>query len=127
MSSLLSRHVSQLKSEEVVLGCSRGWKGEKEQEGMESTKLCIVAQPSQKNYNGYSGIDQKIADASVGKSMEGKQFPARCLVSYERQVGVQKSTFNGRETSKDVELLVVVGIEYLCPVDLVDVKVKAAA
>ncbi len=124
--SLLARHVAQLKSEELVLGCSSGFKGEAGTKfaDIESTKICIVGAPSSKGYNGYTGIDQKIADASVGKAMEGKAFPARCLVTYERRTAVQKSSFEGRETQKDVELLVVVGIEYLSQVDFADVKAK---
>lgn len=124
--SLLSRHVSQLKSEEFVLGCSAGFKGEAGTKfaDIESTKICIVASPASKEYTGFTAIDQQIGDASVGASMRGKAFPARCLVTYERRTGVEKKSFEGRETTKDVEKLVVVGIEYLCQVDLVDVKVK---
>ncbi|KAF0162998.1 MAG: hypothetical protein FD157_3516 [Rhodocyclaceae bacterium] len=124
---LLDRHVSVLKSEEFVLGMSAGWKGEDKQAGMESTKICIVATPSAKNWTGFTSVDQKIADASVGASMVGKVFPARCLVSYKRVTSTVKSTFDGRESSKDIEQLLVVGIEYIAPVDLVDIKVAKAA
>lgn len=124
--SLLSRHVSELKSEEFVLGVSTGFKGDagSKFEGIESTKLAIVAAPASKNWTGFTAVDQTVADASVGLSMVGKQFPARCLVTYRRQTAVEKKVVDGREISKDVEKLVVVGIEYLSPVDLVDVKVS---
>jgi len=123
---LLDRHVDVLKSEEFVLGMSSGWKGEagSKQEGMESTKICIVSKPSAKNWVGFTSIDQKIADAGVGAAMLGKIFPARCLVSYKRVTSTVKSSFDGRESSKDIEQLVVVGIEYLAAVDLVDIKIK---
>jgi|UPI0008304898 hypothetical protein len=123
--SLLSRHVSELKSEEFVLGVSTGFKGEAGSrfEGLESTKLVIVAAPSSKNWTGFTAVEQSIGDASVGAAMIGKQFPARCLVTYRRQTAVEKKIVEGREISKDVEKLIVVGIEYLSAVDLVDVKV----
>ena len=124
---LLDRHVSVLKSEEFVLGMSGGWKGEGDQAGMESTKICIVSTPASKSWIGFTSVDQKIADASVGAAMAGKQFPARCLVSYKRVTSVVKSSYEGRETSKDIEQLVVVGVEYLAGVDLVDIVVKKAA
>ena len=122
---LLDRHVSVLKSEEFVLGMSGGWKGEGEQAGMESTKICIVATPASKTWIGFTSVDQKIADAGVGVAMLGKLFPARCLVSYKRVTSTVKSTFDGRETSKDIEQLLVVGIEYMSPVDLVDIKIQS--
>jgi len=122
--SLLSRHVSELKSEEFVLGLSQGWRSEPDAKvKAESTKLVIVAAPSSQKWTGFTAVEQSIADASVGESMVGKQFPARCLVTYRRQTAVEKKTYDGREISKDVEKLVVVGIEYLSAVDLVDVKV----
>lgn len=123
---LLDKHVSVLKSEELVLGCSGGWRGEAgtKQADMESTKLVIVSESANKTWIGYTTVEQSLADASVGESMAGKQFPARCYVSYKRVAAVEKKVFEGRETSKDVEKLVVVGIEYLCPVDLVDVVIK---
>jgi hypothetical protein len=42
---LLNRHVSELKSEEFVLGCSTGFKGEEGSRfaGIESTKIVIVS------------------------------------------------------------------------------------
>ncbi len=123
--SLLSRHVSELKSEEFVLGASAGFKGEAGSrfEGLESTKLVIVAAPSSKNWTGFTAVEQTIGDAGVGAAMVGRQFPARCLVTYRRQTAVERKVIDGREISKDVEKLVVVGIEYLSPMDLVDVKV----
>jgi len=127
--SLLSRHVSELKSEEFVLGVSTGFAGEKgtRMEGIESTKICIVAAPSSKNWTGFTAIDQKIADAEVGKSMVGKAFPARCFITYRRVTASEKKVIEGREVASDVEKLVVTGIEYICQVDLVDVKVSKAA
>lgn len=124
---LLDRHVGVLKSEEIVLGMSAGWKGEDKQAGMESTKICIVSTPSSKSWIGYTSIDQKISDASVGASMVGKVFPARCFVTYKRVSATVKSTFDGRETSKDIEQLVVTGIEYIAAVDFVDVKIRPEA
>lgn len=123
---LLDKHVSVLKSEELVLGCSGGWKGEagSKQEGMESTKLVIVSESASKTWIGYTTVEQSMADASVGESMVGKRFPARCYVSYKRVAAVEKKIFDGRETSKDVEKLIVVGLEYLCEVDLVDIVIK---
>lgn len=127
--SLLSRHVSQLKSEEVVLGVSHGFKGEEgtRMANIESTKLAIISAPSSKNWTGFVAIDQTIADESVGKAMQGKQFPARCLLTYQRVTATESKTYDGKTITKDVEKLVVVGIEYITPVDLVDIKVKAAA
>ncbi|GAB2895645.1 hypothetical protein GCM10027046_26140 [Uliginosibacterium flavum] len=127
--SLLSRHVSELKSEEFVLGVSTGFTGEKggRMEGIESTKITIVSTPASKNWTGYTAIDQKIADASVGESMKDKLFPARCFITYRRVTAVEKKVMDGREVSNDVEKLVVVAIEYICQVDLVDVKVAKAA
>lgn len=123
---LLDRHVSVLKSEELVLGCSGGWKGEAgtKQADMESTKLVIVSESANKTWIGYTTVEQSIADASVGAAMSGKQFPARCYVSYKRVSAVEKKIFDGRETSRDVEKLVVVGLEYICGVDLVDIVIK---
>ncbi len=123
---LLSRHVSELKSEEFVLGVSHGFAGEagSKLEGIESTKLSVVAVPSSKNWTGFVAIDQTIADVKVGQALKALQFPARCLVTYRRVTGVEKKSYEGREVSKDVEKLVVVGVEYLSPVDLVDVKVS---
>ena len=65
--SLLSRHVSELKSEEFVLGVSTGFKGEAGSrfEGLESTKLVIVAAPSSKNWTGFTAVEQSIGDASA--------------------------------------------------------------
>jgi hypothetical protein len=127
--SLLSRHVSELKSEEFVLGVSHGFKGEEgsRMAEVESTKLSIVAAPASKNWTGFTSIDQSIADESVGKAMIGKQFPARCLVTYRRVTASETKSYDGKAISKDVEKLLVVGIEYLSPVDIVDVKVKAAS
>jgi len=123
---LLDKHVSVLKSEELVLGCSGGWKGEAgtKQADLESTKLVIVSESANKTWIGYTTVEQSIADASVGSAMAGKQFPARCYVSYKRVAAVEKKTYEGRETSRDVEKLVVVGLEYLCAVDLVDIVIK---
>lgn len=127
--SLLSRHVSELKSEEFVLGVSHGFKGEQgtKMADIESTKLAIVSAPASKNWTGFTAIEQTIADESVGKSMVSKQFPARCLLTYRRVTASETKTYDGKPITKDVEKLVVVAIEYLCPVDLVDLKVKAAA
>lgn len=127
--SLLSRHVSELKSEEFVLGLSTGFKGEANTkfEGIESTKIVIVSIPATKNWTGFTAIEQSIADSSVGASMVGKSFPARCYVTYRRVAAVEKKAVEGQLVSKDVEKLVVVGIEYITQVDLVDVKVAKAA
>ena len=127
--SLLSRHVSEIKSEEFVLGVSTGFRGAKgdKLEGIESTKLCIVAAPASKNWTGFTSIDQKISEAAVGEAMAGKQFPARCLLTYRRVTASESKSFDGRAVTQDVEKLVVVGIEYICPVDLVDIKVSKAA
>lgn len=94
--SLLSRHVSELKSEEFVLGVSTGFKGEAGSrfEGLESTKLVIVAAPSSKNWTGFTAVEQSIGDASGWVvAMIGKQFPARCLVTYRRQTAVEKRSW----------------------------------
>lgn len=127
--SLLSRHVSELKSEEFVLGVSHGFKGEQgtKMADVESTKLAIVSAPASKNWTGFTAIEQSIADESVGKAMVGKQFPARCLLTYRRVTASESKTYDGKTITKDVEKLVVTAIEYVCPVDLVDIKVKAAA
>lgn len=127
--SLLSRHVSELKSEEFVLGLSTGFKGEEKTkfEGIESTKIVIVSIPATKKWTGFTAIEQSIADSSVGAAMVGKEFPARCFVTYRRVAAVEKKAVEGQLVSKDVEKLVVVGIEYISQVDLVDVKVAKAA
>jgi len=123
--SLLSRHVSELKSEEFVLGLSTGFKGEANTafEGIESTKIVIVSTPASKNWTGFTAIEQSIADSSVGAAMVGKAFPARCIVTYRRVAATEKKEVRGQLVTKDVEKLVVVGIEYVSQVDLVDVKV----
>ncbi|MCS0582041.1 hypothetical protein NX784_10605 [Massilia pinisoli] len=127
--SLLSRHVSELKSEEFVLGVSTGFKGEKgsKMEGIESTKIMIVSTPASKNWTGYTAIEQAVSNASIGESMTGRTFPARCMVTYRRVSAVENKTIENKTVSKDVEKLVVVGLEYLSAVDLVDVKVAKAA
>ncbi len=127
--SLLSRHVSELKSEEFVLGVSGGFVGEAGTKfaNLESTKLVIVAASASKNWTGFTAIEQSIADASVGASMKERSFPARCMVTYRRVTATEKKQVEGKEISKDVEKLVVTGIEYLSQVDLVDVKVSKAA
>jgi len=116
-----------LKSEEFVLGSSSGFVGEKDTKfaGIESTKICIVAPSGKRGWNGFTSVEHSIGNAKVGEAMVGKQFPARCLVSYQRVTAESKTMFEGRETTRDVEKLVVVGIEYLSPVDLVDVKVQS--
>jgi hypothetical protein len=121
--SLLSRHVSQLKSEEFVLGVSTGFKGDagSKFDGIQSTKMEIVADPNSKNWTGFKGIEQTISDASVGASMVGKLFPARCLVTYRRVMATEKKQIEGNTINKDLEKLVVIGIEYICQVDLVDI------
>jgi hypothetical protein len=131
---LLSRHVSELKSEEFVLGCSVGWVGEKrtdasgkELDALQSTKIEIVSQKASKNWTGYTGIMQSVADASVGASMVGRAFPARCIVTYRRVAATEKKTMEGSTIEKDVEKLLVVAMEYICQVDLVDVKIAKAA
>lgn len=123
--SLLNRHVSVLKSEEVVLGLSTGFSGETgtKFEGIQSTKLEIVAEPGSKNWTGFKAIEQTIGDASVGASMVGKLFPARCLLTYRRAMSTEKKQIEGNTITKDVEKLVVVGLEYICQLDLVDVVV----
>lgn len=127
--SLLSRHVSQLTSEEFVLGVSTGFKGEAGTrfDGIESTKIVIVSTPASKNWTGYTAIEQAVADSSVGAAMAGKAFPARCNVTYRRVAAVEKKQMGDQVVAKDVEKLVVVGIEYVSQVDLVDVKVPAKA
>jgi hypothetical protein len=121
--SLLSRHVSELKSEEIVLGVSTGFKGDagSKFEGIESTKMEIIAKPAGKNWSGFKAIEQTIADASVGASMANKQFPARCLVTYRRVMATEKKQIEGNTVTKDVEKLVVIAIEHLAQVDLIDV------
>ena len=123
--SLLSRHVSELKSEEFVLGVSTGFKGDAGTrfEGIESTKIVIVSSPASKHWTGFTAIEQAVADSSVGAAMVGKAFPARCLVTYRRVAAVEKKQQGEQLVTKDVEKLVVVGIEYVAQVDLVDVKV----
>lgn len=124
--SLLSRHVSQLQSEEFVLGVSHGFRGETgtRMEGIESTKLSIVAAPSSKNWSGFVSIDQTISDSKVGEALKNKAFPARCLLTYRRVTASESKNYDGRVVEKDVEKLVVTGVEYICQVDLVDVKVQ---
>jgi hypothetical protein len=129
---LLSRHVAELKSEEFVLGVSSGYVSDEKNEksplfGLESTKLQIVSSSANKKWIGYVAIDQSIADATVGQSMNGKLFPARCLVTYRRVSSTEKKTFEGQTIQKDIEKLVVTGIEYICQVDLVDVKIPKVA
>jgi hypothetical protein len=129
---LLSRHVSELKSEEFVLGVSSGYRSTEENEksplfGLESTKLQIVSSSANKKWIGFVAIDQSIGDASVGEAMQGKQFPARCLVTYRRVSSTEKKVFEGKTIEKDIEKLVVTGIEYISQVDLVDVKLPKAA
>jgi hypothetical protein len=126
---LLSRHVAELKSEEFVLGVSTGFTGDPDSKfkGIESTKIQIVSSPSSKNWTGYVAIDQTIADAKVGASMVGRLFPARCIVTYKRVAATEKKVVEGSTVTKDVEKLVVTGIEYLAQVDLVDVKIAKAA
>lgn len=129
--SLLSRHVNELISEEFVLGVSHGFSrdageelgGKKLEKAIQSTKIVIVTPSASKSFTGYMAIEQKIADASVGAAMKDLQFPARCQVKYRRALTTQKSVMDGREVSKDVEILVVTGIQYMSAVDLVDVKV----
>jgi hypothetical protein len=96
-------------------------------EGIESTKLVIVSTPASKNWTGYTAIEQAVASAAVGESMIGRTFPARCVVTYRRVSAVENKTIDNKTVSKDVEKLVVVGLEYLSAVDLVDVKVPKAA
>lgn len=122
---LLDRHVSSLRSEEFVLGCSLGFKGEAGSKfaDIESTKIEIVSKPATKNWTGYKAVEQKVADESVGKAMAGKVFPARCLVTYERRSSTQSKTIDGKTVTSDIEVLVVTSMEYITPVDLVDVKV----
>jgi NH3-dependent NAD+ synthetase len=124
--SLLSRHVSELKSEEFVLGISGGFTGEKGSrfEGVESTKLEIVSRPASKTWNGFKGVEHGIADSSVGASMAERQFPARCMVTFRRVTAVETKTMDGKSVSKDIEKLVVTGIEYLSAVDIVDIKAE---
>lgn len=117
--SLLSRHVSELKSEEFVLGLSHGFKGTLDGKDVESTKITIVVAPSKKNWTGFTAIDHSVASEAVGKKMLDKQFPARCLVTYRRG----SKSANGKDAVKDLETLEVVDVEYLSAVDLVDVKV----
>ena len=126
--SLLSRHVSELKSEEFVLGVSTGFKGEDGSRfaGIESTKIAIVSTPASKNWTGFTAIEQSVSDSSVGESMKGKAFPARCMVTYRRVSSTEKKVVDGNAISKDLEKLVVVAIEHLAQVDLVDVKVAKA-
>lgn len=121
---LLDRHVSILKSEEYVLGASHGFRGESDSKfsGIESTKLSIVASPASKNWSGYTSVDQKMADASIGESLKDRQFPAKCLISYKRVTSSQNQVVDGRAVVKDVEMLVVVNVEYICPVDFQDAK-----
>ncbi len=127
--SLLSRHVSQLKSEEFVLGSSLGFKGEAGSRfaGIESTKLVIVAAPASKNWVGFTAVEKKIGSAEVGESMKGRAFPARCLVTYERKVTTENKVVENRAVSRDVEELVAIALEYICQVDLVDVKLAKVA
>lgn len=127
--SLLSRHVSELRSEEFVLGVSTGFKGEDGSRfaGIESTKIMIVASPASKNWTGFTAIEQSVSDSSVGESMKGKAFPARCMVTYRRVSATEKKVVDGNAVSKDLEKLVVVAIEHLCQVDLVDVKLAKSA
>lgn len=119
---LLDQHVSQLKSEEIVLGVSAPWYGKDKQAGMESTGIEILARPGG-DWTGFRGVLQKVKDARIGEAMKGKQFPARCFVTYERQPGTMKSTYEGQASVKEVELLVVVGIEYICPLDVIELKI----
>lgn len=124
--SLLSKHIGEFKSEEFVLGMSGGFKGEAGTNfaGIESTKIVIVSTPASKNWHGFTAIEQKIADAEVGKSMEGRGFPARCMITYKRVSGTEKKQTDRGLIEADVEKLVVVAIEYLCQVDLVDIKIQ---
>ncbi|NTV93909.1 MAG: hypothetical protein HGA75_00635 [Thiobacillus sp.] len=126
--SLLSRHIAVLQSEEFVLGVSTGFRGDADSRfaGIESTKIVIVAAPASKNWIGYTTVEQSVADASVGESMVDKQFPARCRVTYKRVTASETKTYEGKSLTKDVEKLVVTGIEYLSPVDIVDCKVAPA-
>lgn len=127
--SLLSQHVAVLKSEEFVLGVSHGFRGEAGSrfEGIESTKIMIVSTPASQNWSGYTAIEQAVADAKVGETLKNKKFPARCYINYKRVSATETKTYEGRQTSKDVEKLIVDSIEYISQVDLVDVKVTKAA
>lgn len=126
---LLDRHISSIKSEEFVLGVSTGFKGEAGTKfaDIESTKMEIVSRPVSKNWTGFQATEKKLADASVGASMVGRQFPARCLVTFERRSDKKTTVNDGRSTTTDIEILVATGIEYICAVDLVDVKEKKVA
>ena len=127
--SLLKQHVAEIKSNEIVLGVSGGFKGEAGSrfEGIESTKITVLAESGSKNWIGFTTIDQSIADASVGASLVGKEFPASCLVTYRRVAGTEKRLNDGVQTTKDVEKLLVVKIEYLCAADIVEKKLPKAA
>jgi hypothetical protein len=126
---LLNKHVSELKSEELVLGTSGGWHGEAGSlnEGKQSTKIVIVAQSGKKDWNGFTAIEHGLKTASVGEAMKGKQFPARCVLTYARLTVIDKKTFEGKTIESDVEKLVVTAVDYVCPVDFIDLKVQKVA
>jgi hypothetical protein len=126
---LLNKHVSELKSEELVLGTSGGWHGEvgSKNEGKQSTKIIIVSQSGKKDWNGFTAIEHGLTDASIGEGMKGKQFPARCVLTYRRLTVIDKKTYEGKTIESDVEKLVVIGVEYVCPVDFIDLKVQKVA
>lgn len=125
--SLLDQHVSELRSNEIVLGCTAGWRGEAgtKMEGMESTTIAMIARPDKKAWRGFNSVEHKVGSAEVGEYLQDKAFPAKCLVTYRRASSTEKKVVNGVETTKDVEKLVVTAIEWLCKVDLVEAKAPA--
>lgn len=117
---ILTKRVSTVDSEEVVLGVSEPWKGEGEQAGMESTTIAILSESSRRGWSGFAGASHKSPTAVIGEKLRGKEFPALCVVKWKRGVQEQSRVYDGRASVKDVDTLIPVDVIYKCPVDLVE-------
>lgn len=127
--SLLNISTKQIVSKEVVFGVSGGFRGEAGTDfaGVESTKITILADSLSKNWHGKTTVDQTLRDASVGEFLASKTFPALCNIYYERVAGSEKKINGGVQTNKDVEKLVVTKIDYINPIDIIELKTAKAA